>query len=157
VRSAPGDGTEFTICLPPAGPDEASTAADVRDLRSLSGSETILLVEDEDGVRELVRAGLTRLGYRVIEAPDGGTALEQAVAQSGGIHLLITDVVMPGMGARELVQRMLALYPAVKIIYMSGYSDAAIGDQGVPERGAAFLRKPFTAEALARRVREALG
>jgi len=157
VRSAPGDGTEFTICLPPAAPDDASTVANVRDLRSLAGTETVLLVEDEDGVRELMRAGLSRLGYRVIDAPDGGTALERAVAQTGGIHLLITDVVMPGMDARELAERMLALHPAVKVIYMSGYSEAAIGDQGVSERGAAFLRKPFTAEALARRVREVLG
>jgi len=108
-------------------------------------------------VRESVRAGLSRLGYRVIDAPDGATAMERAAAQTGRIHLLITDVVMPGMSARELAERMLALQPAIKVIYMSGYSDAAIGDHGVSERGAAFLRKPFTAEALARRVREVLG
>ncbi|MBP1774986.1 MAG: domain S-box-containing protein [candidate division NC10 bacterium] len=157
VRSAPGDGSEFAISLPRAAPDGASTVANVRDLRSLSGSETVLLADDEDGVRESVRAGLSRLGYRVIDAPDGATAMERAAAQTGRIHLLITDVVMPGMSARELAERMLALQPAIKVIYMSGYSDAAIGDHGVSERGAAFLRKPFTAEALARRVREVLG
>jgi PAS domain S-box-containing protein len=156
VRSVAGDGTVFTICLPPAAPDDTSAAATVREPRSLAGSETVLLAEDEDGVRELVGAGLTRLGYRVIDAPDGATALARAATHTGRIDLLITDVVMPGMSARELADRLLALHPTAKVIYMSGYPDAAIGDQGVPERGAVFLQKPFTPEALARTVREAL-
>jgi len=156
VRSVAGDGTVFTICLPPAAPDDTSAAATVREPRSLAGSETVLLAEDEDGVRELVGAGLTRLGYRVIDAPDGATALERAATYTGRIDLLITDVVMPGMSARELADRLRALHPTAKVIYMSGYPDAAIGDQGVPERGTVFLQKPFTPEALARTVREAL-
>ena len=157
VWSAPGDGTVFTICLPTAASGHAAAATNDRELRSLSGSETVLLAEDEDGVRASIRAGLLQCGYRVIDAPDGATALERAAAHAGRIDLLITDVVMPGMSARELAERLLALHPALKVIYMSGYSDAAIGDQAVSERGAVFLRKPFSAEALARRVREVLG
>ncbi len=156
VQSAPGRGTTFTICLPPAASDDAPAAAEPRKPRRLAGSETVLLVEDEDGVRDLVRAGLARLGYRVIDAPNAATALERAAAQPGRIDLLITDVVMPGMSARELADRLLAMHPAAKVVYMSGYSDAAIGDREVPARGAAFLRKPFTMEALARQVREVL-
>jgi len=157
VKSAPGDGTTFTIWLPSATPEAVAATARGQGPRRLSGSETVLLAEDEDGVRELVRAGLTRLGYRVIAAPDGATALERAAAQAGGIDLLITDVVMPGMPARELADRLRALHPTAKVVYMSGYSDAAIGEQGGPPPGAAFLQKPFTPETLARRVREVLG
>jgi PAS domain S-box-containing protein len=157
VRSAPGDGTVFTISLPSAAPQEPPAAANVRQSRNLSGRETVLLAEDEDGVRELVRAGLTRLGYKVIDAPDGATALERAAAHTGRIDLLITDVAMPGMSARELTERLLTLHPKAKVIYMSGYSDAALEGQGIREWGAAFLRKPFTPEVLARRVREVLG
>jgi len=157
VRSVPGDGTVFTISVPPPAAQDAPAAASVRQSRNLSGSETVLLAEDENGVRELVRAGLVRLGYKVIDAPDGATALERAAAQAGRIDLLITDVVMPGMSARELTERLLTLHPKAKVIYMSGYSDAAIEGQGIPEGGAVFLQKPFTPEALARRVREVLG
>ena len=101
-------------------------------------------------VREFVRGGLSRLGYLVIDAPDGATALERAAVHDGRIDLLITDVVMPGMTARELAERLLALHPGAKVIYMSGYSDAAVGS-GIRERGAVFLQKPFTREVLARR------
>ena len=147
----------FTICLPAAVPGEATVATNQRDRGSLAGAETILLAEDEGSVRELVRAGLTRFGYQVITAPDGATALERAATHAGRIDLLLTDVVMPGMDARALADRLLALHPTAKVIYMSGYSDAAIGDQGVSAGGAVFLQKPFTPEALARRVREVLG
>jgi len=156
VRSGPGDGTAFTISLPSAAPQEAPAAANVRQSKNLSGSETVLLAEDEDGVRELVRSGLSRLGYKVIDAPDGATALARAAAHAGRIDLLITDVVMPGMSARELTEKLLTLHPKAKVIYMSGYSDAAIEGQGAPGRGAVFLQKPFTPEALARGVREVL-
>jgi CheY-like chemotaxis protein len=157
VRSAPGDGTVFTISLPSPVAQDAPPAANVRQPRNLSGCETVLLAEDEDGVRELVRAGLARLGYNVIDAPDGATALERAAAHAGRIDLLITDVVMPGMSARELTERLLTLHPKAKVLYMSGYSDAAIEGQGILEWGAVLLQKPFTPEALARRVREMLG
>lgn len=157
VRSAPGDGTAFTISLPTATADVAAPTASGRRLGSLSGSETVLLAEDEAGVRELVRLGLVRLGYTVIDAPDGSTALERAATRGRGIDLLITDVVMPGMSARELAERLLTLHPKAKVMYMSGYSDAAIKDQVVPGQGVVFLQKPFTPEALARRVREVLG
>lgn len=157
AQSAPGAGTVFTICLPPAVSDREITTSDLRGARSLSGTETVLLAEDEDSVRAAVRDGLTRLGYRVIDAADGATALERAAAQTGKIDLLVTDVVMPGLSARELAERLLVSHPGLKIIYMSGYSDAAIGDPDASSRGAVFLRKPFSAEALARRVREVLG
>ncbi len=157
VQSAPGRGTAFTVRLPAAASEDSPGAAEARAPRRLAGSETVLLAEDEEGVRDLVRRGLTRLGYRVIDAPDGATALERAATQPGRIDLLITDVVMPGMTARELADRLLAMHPAAKVVYMSGYSEGTIGDKDAPERGAPFLRKPFTMEALARRVREVLG
>jgi len=156
AQGAPGGGTVFTICLPRAFSDPETTAPDLRPSRSRSGTETVLLAEDEAGVRAAVRDGLTRLGYRVIDAPDGATALLRA-AETGKIDLLITDVAMPGMSARELTERLLVSHPGLKVIYMSGHTDAAIGDPETWGGGAVFLRKPFTAEALARRVRELFG
>lgn len=154
VHSAPGEGTTFTMALPRVAPDDASLIPTPRQLQSARGTETVLLAEDEEGVRDLVRVGLTRLGYRVIEAPDGATALGRAAMHGGSIDLLITDLVMPGMSGRELADRLVALYPEAKVVYMSGYSDDFLGDQGVYGRGSVFLQKPFTPEAVARTVRQ---
>ena len=107
-------------------------------------------------VRDLVRGGLSRLGYLVLDAPDGATALERAAFHDGPIDLLITDMVMPGMTGHELAERLLALHPGAKIICMSGYPEEAIGSRGIRERGAVFLQKPFTSEVLARTVRDVL-
>jgi CheY-like chemotaxis protein len=154
VGSAPGEGATFTIELPSVSPDDASVSAPQREPGRVTGSETVLLAEDEAALRDLVGNALRRLGYRVLDAPDGATAMERAALHQGRIDVLITDVVMPGMTANELTDRLLVLYPAAKVIYMSGYPDDAIGDRGVWERGAVFLQKPFTPEVLARTVRE---
>src|SRR5581483_11409605 len=117
-----------------------------------AGTETLLVAEDDDGIRRLARVVLTSLGYRVLEARDGEDALAVARKQAGTIDLLVTDVVMPRLGGRDLAERLRLLRPAVKILYLSGYSDEALGPRGIPD-GMGFLQKPFTPLALARRVR----
>ena len=121
-----------------------------------SGAETILLVEDEARVRELVREILEMSGYRVLEARHGAEALEISQHHDGPIHLMVTDVVMPQMSGRELAQRLAPLRPEMRVLYMSGYTDDAIVRHGVLEAGTAFLSKPFTPDALAAKVREVL-
>jgi len=122
----------------------------------LGGTETILLVEDEEGVRGLTRQLLQRHGYTVLEAEHGQDALLLCERYSGAIHLLLSDVVLAQMSGRELVQRLSPLRPKMKVLYMSGYSDEAIVHHGVLEPGTAFLQKPFTTEALMRKLREVL-
>jgi two-component system cell cycle sensor histidine kinase/response regulator CckA len=158
VYSEPGRGTSFKIYLPriaetavPAGREGTS------DMRvPQRGSETILLVEDEKGVRELAREYLTSSGYTVIEAEDGHTALELAAMHVGPIHLLLTDVVMPGISGRELAERVGQIRPGIKIIYMSGYTDQAVVHHGILENDAILLQKPFTLMTLAGKLREML-
>jgi hypothetical protein len=116
----------------------------------------ILLAEDEKGVRELAREYLEMSGYTVIMAEDGHTAIELASMHAGPIHLLMTDVVMPGIGGPELAERIKALRPEIKVLYMSGYTDQAIMHQGVLQTGAVLLQKPFTLAALASKLREML-
>jgi GAF domain-containing protein/CheY-like chemotaxis protein len=155
VRSAPGSGTTFDILLP--GVEGAVDAP--RPGRPLGeepgGGETILLVEDEDSVRDLAREILEGRGYTVLEARDGSQALEISEAHAGAIALLLTDVVMPGMSGPQLADRITARRPAVRVLYVSGYTDRAIvtGD-GPP--AAALLHKPFSPGVLAGKVREAL-
>ena len=124
---------------------------------TVRGSETILLVEDEEGVRELAQEILEADGYRVLVACHPGDAL-LAVQQHGErIDLLVTDVVMPQMSGPELVERLLRVRPDIHVLYMSGYADTAIAKHGLIEAGLPFLQKPFTPAALSRKVREALG
>jgi PAS domain S-box-containing protein len=123
---------------------------------SSPGTETILLTEDEEGVRRLAREILSGNGYKVLEAGNGREALLLSEGHRGGIHLLLTDVMMPKMGGRELVERIRLQRPDLRILYMSGYTDDAILRHGVMENGIPFLQKPFTAEGLARKVREVL-
>jgi DNA-binding response OmpR family regulator len=113
-------------------------------------------VEDEESVRELVRETLASKGYKVMEAADGEVGLRLAETHAGTIDLLITDVVMPGMGGCELAQRVAAGRPQIKVLYLSGYTEDAIVHEGVLEPGTAFLQKPFTLQVLARKVREVL-
>jgi DNA-binding NtrC family response regulator len=120
------------------------------------GSETILLVEDEKGVRELTREYLQMNGYAVIEAENGHTALELAGMHSGQIHLLMTDVVMPGISGRELAERIGRIRPGIKVLYMSGYTDQAVVHHGILEDDAILLQKPFTVTTLATKLREIL-
>jgi DNA-binding NtrC family response regulator len=121
-----------------------------------TGTETILLVEDNEQVRNLAREILERQGYTVIEAGDAAAALELLSSHGGPVHLLLTDVVMPGMNGRELYEEALSAHPDLKVLYMSGYSEDVIADRGVLEEGVRFLQKPFTVQSRAAKVREVL-
>jgi two-component system cell cycle sensor histidine kinase/response regulator CckA len=156
VYSEPGLGTTFKVYLPrveeavePPQPGTASAA-------SLQGSETVLLVEDDGGVRMLVRDVLEISGYTVLEARHGEEALLICQQHSGPIHLMVTDVVMPGMSGRELAERLSPLYPEMKVLYISGYTEKGIVHHGVLDPATAFLQKPFTPNALAHKVRQVL-
>ena len=120
------------------------------------GTETILLVEDEEGVRELARDILRASGYTVLEARSGHEALLLCERHQGPLDLLLTDVVMPRMSGRELAERLGPLRPDVSVLYMSGYTDDAVIRHGVQGAGTAFLQKPFSPAALVQRVRETL-
>jgi two-component system cell cycle sensor histidine kinase/response regulator CckA len=151
-----GHGTTFLIYLPRVA-DAAEHASAKKTAQSPSrGSETVLLVEDENSVRELVRDTLISRGYKVIDAGDGTTGMQLSEAYSGNIDILVTDVVMPGMSGRELAQRVAAARPSIKVLYLSGYTEDAIIHEGALDPGTAFLQKPFTLHGLARKVHEVL-
>jgi PAS domain S-box-containing protein len=156
VRSEPGRGTTFRIYLPRV--EEAAEPLDgVPSSQSAAeGSETVLLVEDEESVRQLVRETLESKGYKVLEAEHGEAALRIASAHPAQIHLLITDVIMPGMGGRDLAKHLGESRPETAVLYLSGYTEDTFVHEGVLESGTAFLQKPFTLQALARKVREVL-
>jgi two-component system cell cycle sensor histidine kinase/response regulator CckA len=156
VYSEPGQGTAFKIYLPRVRETPAPARRGPAPVARLSGSETVLLVEDDEMVRGLMSRTLTNRGYTVLVASNGAEALPQAESHRGALHLLVTDVVMPGMSGREVAQRVVALRPEVKVLYLSGYTDDAIVRHGMLEPGIAFLQKPFTPDALARKVREVL-
>lgn len=156
VDSEIGKGTTFKIYLPrvvvedvlPHDPDEPSEI--------LRGSETILLVEDEEPLRILAERFLTRSGYTVISACNGAEALQLMDKQQGPVDLVLTDVIMPGMNGRELVRRLHEKHPHLKTLYMSGYTDSAITTQGILEKGVPLLSKPFGAGLLTNKVRQVL-
>jgi signal transduction histidine kinase/ActR/RegA family two-component response regulator len=156
VYSEPGRGTTFKIYLrrvdAAVEPEPSPPVAAV----SLHGSETVLLVEDEEQVRELTRRLLRASGYQVLAAASGADALRIAEHHDGAIHLLVTDVVMPGMSGREVGLLLGQKHPKMRALYLSGYPDESVVHQGVLAPGTPFLQKPFTAEALARKVREVL-
>ncbi len=156
AHSDPGQGATFKIYLPRA--EKSATPRQPRTRRAATppGSETVLLVEDEASVRALARRILTGRGYRVLEAADAQQALEVARGHPDPIHLLLTDVVMPGLSGCELADVLRPQRPRMKVLYMSGYSDhAVLRDQSL-NVGTNFLHKPFTPESLATRVRDAL-
>jgi two-component system, cell cycle sensor histidine kinase and response regulator CckA len=155
VYSEPGWGTTFKIYLPRIG-DAAESPEPVHPATQPRGSETILLVEDEDGVRELTREILAMNGYTVIAARHGAEALEVCQQYSGEIALILTDVVMPQMSGHALMERIKPVRPSLKVLYMSGYTDKAVVRHGMLAGDVAFLQKPFTPDTLARKVREAL-
>jgi two-component system cell cycle sensor histidine kinase/response regulator CckA len=156
VYSERGHGTSFKVYLPRVS-DMTAPAAEARPLFANGGTETILLAEDASGVRAAAEEILKRLGYTVLVANDGHTALELAAARTDTIHLLVTDVIMPEMSGRQLADRLQQQRPGLKVLYVSGYTDDAIVRHGMLEPGIAFLQKPFTPQTLARKVREVLG
>jgi PAS domain S-box-containing protein len=159
VYSEPGKGTTFKIYLPRI-PEKTESAVQMAAAAEAAtpepGTETILLVEDEANLRYLARQFLEKQGYKVIEAADGAVAMQIAVALEGTIHLLLTDVIMPGMNGRELAQRICEIRPNVKVLYMSGYTENVIGHNGMLDAGVRLLQKPFILRDLKDKVREVL-
>jgi PAS domain S-box-containing protein len=148
-------GTTFTVHLPAAESTESPPELSAQDFAPI-GTETICFVEDEESVRRLIRLVLETQGYTVIAAESGAEALAQAANHGGKIDLLLTDVVMPGMNGRELVERFRRRWPLVHVLYMSGYTGDAVIRYGVETAADAFMQKPFTPLALARKIRQTL-
>jgi signal transduction histidine kinase/ActR/RegA family two-component response regulator len=156
LYSEVGGGTAFKIYLPCAEASMIEVEIEADDRESSQGTETVLLVEDEEVVREMATEILRNSGYHVLEAKHGHEAMTLERQHSGVIHLMLTDVVMPQMSGRELAERLTPLRRDMKVLYMSGYTDDAIVHHGVLEEGTAFIAKPFTPSALARKVRETI-
>jgi two-component system cell cycle sensor histidine kinase/response regulator CckA len=156
VETSPGRGTTFKVYFPQVMDNTSPDQRDVSPAGPATGTETILLVEDEEIVRNLTRTVLQRNGYRVLEACHGVEALDVCRQHPGPIHLMVTDVVMPHLNGRDLAQRLARLRPETKVLFMSGYTGFLDEPLGLPEDSAAFLQKPFAPDALARQVRTLL-
>jgi two-component system cell cycle sensor histidine kinase/response regulator CckA len=157
VYSEPGIGTTFKMYFPLV--EETVTdisKAGALPSEELRGSETILVVEDEELVREMIREILVQYGYTVLEARSGGEAVDLCSRHQGTIHLMLTDVVMPGMNGVELSKRLAPIQPEMRVLFMSGYTADAIVHQGVLDSGIAFIQKPFAIASLTHKVREVL-
>jgi two-component system cell cycle sensor histidine kinase/response regulator CckA len=152
----PGCGTNFTIYFPAVDEPLHSSSQDQRAAKITGGTETILLVEDEDAVRAIALLALQTQGYTVMHAESGKKALRIIEKHQGRIDLLVTDVVMPGMSGRELAETLCLQYPSLKVLYASGYTDDSVIRHGILEVEVAFLQKPYTPLTLARKVREVL-
>jgi len=157
VYSEPGKGTTFRIYLPREASARKETASESVKTDLQGGTETILLVEDEAGIRLTIRLFLERFGYTVIAAACPEEALRLVADHPDGIDLLITDVVMPGMSGRDLADKLALAYPSMKILYMSGYTANVIAHRGILDEGVQFLSKPIGRDELAQKVREVLG
>jgi CheY-like chemotaxis protein len=149
-------GTTFRIYLPRVGGEERPEPAPPPVAEAPGGTETILMVEDAEALGLMVGELLGNAGYVVLPAPGPRVALEIAGSHAGTIHLLLTDVVMPGMSGREVAERVSAARPDVRVLYMSGYTDEAIGHHGVVDPGIHFIQKPFTGAGLLKKIREVL-
>ncbi|MBD3292177.1 MAG: PAS domain S-box protein, partial [Armatimonadia bacterium] len=156
VYSEPGEGTVFKVYLPKLESVEALDETEEREERDLTGRETVLLVEDEDIVRDLIAGVLRRHGHTVISAESGEEALELAAAHDGPIHIMVTDVVMPGMNGPELADAIADTQPEIPVLFVSGYTDNTIVREGVLEEGVHYLQKPFDPERLLRRIRSVI-
>jgi CheY-like chemotaxis protein len=154
VESQVGAGAVFRIYLPMVDQEAEEQSSKPAASSNLTGSETILIVEDEESVRKLARIILTVQGYTVIEAASGPEALE--MVRKSPVDLLITDVVMPQMSGRELAERFSREHPTMKVLYISGYLDEVMGHHGVIDTGLPLLTKPFSPEALTEKVRVVL-
>jgi len=156
VHSEPGQGTTFEICLPRV--EEKAELFTPKDKATAMprGSETVLVAEDEGLVRGIATRMLRELGYTVLEAANGIEALRVALAHGQRIDFLLTDVIMPEMNGKALAEHLSVPWPGLKVLFISGYTAEAIAGQGILEEGRPFLQKPFSPEALARKVREVL-
>jgi CheY-like chemotaxis protein len=156
VYSEPGYGTTFKIYLPQVDEPVEASKDKLSERELVGGNETILVVEDEEEVRKLTVRILKDKGYRVLTASDGNAALAVGKRYVSPIHLMLTDVVMPGLNGRELAKKMESFHPKMKVLYMSGYTENAIVHHGILEEKMDYLPKPFTVEGLTKKVREAL-
>jgi DNA-binding NtrC family response regulator len=157
VDSEPGRGTTFKVYLPRV--EEAADDPAPRPVESaapIATGETILLAEDAEALRSMIREILEEAGYAVLDAGNAEEASAAARAHAGPIHLMLSDVVMPRMGGRDLATEVGARRPGLRVLYMSGYTDEAIVQEGVLNAGTHFLQKPFTADGLLRKVRAVL-
>jgi CheY-like chemotaxis protein len=157
VQSIPGEGSTFTVYFPLARDGEVAAPSNQLLEATARGEGTILLVEDDDAVRAIARATLERAGYRVLAASDGLRALALLNEHPGAIDLLLTDVIMPNMNGRELAERMSVLRPGLPVLFVSGYTDNMLADQGIPDMETALLDKPFTPASLTAAVAAMLG
>ena len=156
VSSEPGTGTTFKIYFPRVGSSAQDEAVPEEAPAPPMARETVLLVEDDELVRGLAIRALTRQGYQVLQSNDGEGALILARRRRDPIHLLLTDVVMPGISGQQLTEELAHLHPEARVLFTSGYTEETIAQHGVLERGLHFLGKPYTAQQLAVRVREIL-
>ena len=156
VSSEPGQGTTFDLYFPPVPDVEAESERPASRVRKMEAAATVLVAEDEAGVRGLVRQTLEELGYTVLEATDGYKALQLVEERKGEIHLLLTDVIMPLMNGHELAKRMKSIRPQTKVLYMSGYTDDVLAFHGIAQPEIDFIQKPFTPSDLAGKVQMVL-
>jgi nitrogen-specific signal transduction histidine kinase/ActR/RegA family two-component response regulator len=152
VSSELGRGTVFDLYFPSVPEREAETEPPANQLPKAAATETILVVEDEPGIRGLVKQTLEKLGYRVLEATDGYKALRLVEQHTGQVDLLLTDVIMPLMNGQELATRLRSVRPNTKVLYMSGHADEVLAFHGIDRAEIAFIQKPFTASQLAQKV-----
>jgi len=156
VYSQPGQGSTFTVYLPRASEPEVVAEEEAETAALRGGTETVLVMEDEAEIRKLAGESLESLGYRVLTASSPQEAIRNVAEHDGPLHLVITDVVMPQMNGRQLFERLAPMRPGLRCLYISGYTADVIADRGVLKEGTRFLGKPFTLDALARKVREVL-
>jgi CheY-like chemotaxis protein len=156
VYSEPGHGTTFKTYLPVVEQESVKEESDKTTTTDLKGSETILLVEDDEQVRDITLSILKRQGYKVLETADPTEALAALDENGGPVDLLLTDVVMPEMNGKQIFKMVKEKCPGIKVLYMSGYTNNVIAHRGILDEGVHFIQKPFTVQALAVKLRELL-